>query len=133
MGFPGAEEPDAPLTHEERYRQFVSDFWVKIDRNQASPFEVWHREYTATHGSASYRATERFNQVRDEVQAEDARQAAQNAPERTEAPSPKNFTVDDEIEAREAKFEASVDEYNDGTTAAPDGPAPDDAPEPSEP
>jgi hypothetical protein len=59
--------------------------------------------------------------------AQDARQAAQNAPGRTEAPVAKNFTVDDEIEAREAKFEAAVDEYNAGTTAAPDSPAPDDA------
>ena len=56
------------------------------------------------------------------------RQAAQDAPGRTQGPPAKDFTVDDEIEAREAKFEAAVDEYNAGTTAAPDSPAPDDAP-----
>ncbi|ABE61199.1 hypothetical protein Nham_0303 [Nitrobacter hamburgensis X14] len=58
-----------------------------------------------------------------------ARQTAQDAPGRTQEAPAKNFTVDDEIEAREAKFEAAVDEYNAGTTAAPDAPAPDDAPE----
>lgn len=57
-----------------------------------------------------------------------ARQTAQDASGRTEGPQAKDFTVDDEIEAREAKFEAAVDEYNEGTTAAPDAPAPDDAP-----
>jgi hypothetical protein len=65
--------------------------------------------------------------------AQDASVAPQNAPERTEEPASKNFTVDDEIEAREAKFDAAVEEYNAGTTAAPDTPAPDDAPSPSEP
>lgn len=62
-----------------------------------------------------------------------ARQTAQDAPQRTQEAPAKNFTVDDEIEAREAKFEAAVDEYNAGTTAAPDTPAPDDAPSPSGP
>jgi hypothetical protein len=62
--------------------------------------------------------------------AQAARQTPQDAPGRTEAPAAKNFTVDDEIEAREAKFEAAVDEYNAGTTAAPDSPAPSDAPSP---
>lgn len=57
-----------------------------------------------------------------------ARQTAQDAPGRTQEAPAKNFTVDDEIEARESKFEAAVDEYNAGTTAAPDSPAPDDAP-----
>jgi hypothetical protein len=62
-----------------------------------------------------------------------ARQTAQDAPQRTQEAPAKNFTVDDKIEAREAKFEAAVDEYNAGTTAAPDTPAPDDAPSPSGP
>jgi hypothetical protein len=57
-----------------------------------------------------------------------ARQTAQDAPGRTQEAPSKNFTVDDEIAAREAKFEAAIDEYNAGTTAAPDSPAPDDAP-----
>jgi hypothetical protein len=58
-----------------------------------------------------------------------SRQTAQDAPGRAKGAKAKDFTVDDEIEAREAKFEAAVDEYNEGTTAAPDSPAPDDAPE----
>jgi hypothetical protein len=62
-----------------------------------------------------------------------ARQTAQDAPGRAQEAPAKDFTVDDEIEAREAKFEAAVDEYNAGTTAAPDTPAPDDAPSPSGP
>lgn len=62
-----------------------------------------------------------------------ARQAAQDAPGRAQTSKAKDFTVDDEIEARTAKFEAAVDEYNAGTTAAPDSPAPDDAPSPSGP
>lgn len=61
-----------------------------------------------------------------------ARQAAQDAPGRAKGAKAKDFTVDDEIEAREAKFEAAVDEYNEGTTAAPDSPAPDDAPSESD-
>jgi hypothetical protein len=62
-----------------------------------------------------------------------ARQTAQDAPKRAKGAKAKDFTVDDEIEAREAKFEAAVDEYNAGTTAAPDSPAPDDAPSQSGP
>jgi hypothetical protein len=62
-----------------------------------------------------------------------SRQTAQDAPGRAQTSKAKDFTVDDEIEAREAKFEAAVDEYNAGTTAAPDAPAPDDAPSPSAP
>jgi hypothetical protein len=62
-----------------------------------------------------------------------ARQTAQDAPGRAKGAKAKDFTVDDEIEAREAQFEAAVDEYNEGTTAAPDSPAPDDAPSPSGP
>jgi hypothetical protein len=64
----------------------------------------------------------------EKLAAKAARQTAQDAPGRAKGAKAKDFTVDDEIEAREAKFEAAVDEYNEGTTAAPDSPAPDDAP-----
>jgi hypothetical protein len=62
-----------------------------------------------------------------------ARQTAQDASGRAKGAKAKDFTVDDEIEAREARFEAAVDEYNAGTTAAPGSPAPDDAPSQSGP
>jgi hypothetical protein len=132
MGFKNAVGQEVPLSPEERYSQYVSDFWFKIDSNQASPFEMRHREYNVSHGSVNYRATEYFQGLRDRVQAENDRQAAQDAPGRTQEAPATNSTVDAEIEAREAKFEAAVDEYNEGTTAAPDAPAPDDAPSPSE-
>jgi hypothetical protein len=133
MGFKQTGEKEPPLTQEERYSQFVSDFWLKIDSKQVSPFEMRHREYTVTHASAQYRMGERFNNVRDEVHREDARQTAQDAPGRAQEAPAKDFTVDDEIEAREAKFETAVEEYNAGTSTTPDSPAPDDAPSPSGP
>lgn len=133
MGFKNAVGQEVPLSPEERYSQYVSDFWFKIDSKQTSAFDMRHREYTVSHSSAKYRMGERFNNVRDQVRAEDARQTAQDAPGRTQEAPAKDFTVDDEIGAREAKFEAAVDEYNAGTTAEPDAPAPDDAPSPSGP
>jgi hypothetical protein len=133
MGFKNAVGQEVPLSPEERYGQFVSDSWLKIDSKQVSPFEMRHREYKVTHGSGNYRASEYFGNLRDRVRAEDARQTAQDAPGRPQEAPATNSTVDAEIEAREAKFEATVDEYNAGTTAAPDAPAPDDAPSPSEP
>jgi hypothetical protein len=66
----------------------------------------------------------------DEMRDFEGRVAAQQAPGRTQEAPATDFTVDDEIEAREAKFEATVDEYNAGTTAAPAEPAPADAPSP---
>jgi hypothetical protein len=70
----------------------------------------------------------RWRDFDERFAAKTAGQTAQDAPGRTQGASAKNSTVDDEIAAREAKFEAAVDEYNAGTTAAPDAPAPDDAP-----
>ena len=46
------------------------------------------------------------------VKAQKGSETAQNAPGRTEAPPAKNFTVDDEIDAREAKFHATQEEVN---------------------
>jgi hypothetical protein len=140
MGWTKPDEPHS--THEEQYRQFVSDFWFKIDSNQASDFEKRHREYDLTHRSPQSRAKEHFHNLRSEIQKEDARidlenasQPAQNPPGRTEEAPAKNFTVDDEIEARQAKFEETLDEVNamrddeplddappaDGPMAEPDG------------
>jgi hypothetical protein len=83
--------------------------------------------------SAHPEQTEAWREFDERLAAKVARQTAQDAPGRTQEAPAKNFTVDDEIEARAAKFEAAVDEYNTGTTAAADAPAPDDAPCPSGP
>jgi hypothetical protein len=53
-----------------------------------------------------------------------------NAASKSSAPA-KNFTVDEEIEAREEQLERAVDEYNAGTQAAFATEAPADAPAPS--
>jgi hypothetical protein len=110
---------DAPLTQEEHHRQQVKEFWLKVDATPSSNFEVRNRHYTVSHGSASHRAQEHLAGLREAAGKE-----ATAPPAHTE----KNFTVDDAIEAREATFEAAVDEYNAGTEAAPDSPTPDDAP-----
>lgn len=63
----------------------------------------------------------------------EGRQTPQDAPQGPPEAPTYNFTVDDEIEARQAKFEETLDEYNasiEGETGAPSL-GPDDAPEPS--
>jgi hypothetical protein len=88
---------------------------------------------TRRNTSAHPEQIDAWREFDERLAAKAARQTAQDAPGRTQEAPAKNFTVDDEIEAREAKFEAAVDEYNAGTTAAPDAPAPDDAPSQSGP
>jgi hypothetical protein len=91
----------APKTAEERANQ---DTWKRL-----GDLERRSREETAK-----------------AVAAREKAEAAVATPEPT-APA-KDFTVDDEIEARQATFDKAVDEYNVGTEAAVDTPAPDDAP-----
>jgi hypothetical protein len=57
------------------------------------------------------------------------RQTAQNASGRASR-APKNFTVDDEKDARQALHDRAMDEHNAGTKAAPAELAPADAPSP---
>ncbi len=97
--------------------------------------ELMHRQAELGRGSKSPAAqSDEMKAFADRIAEhkadQDARIAAQEAAPRTEAPAAKNFTVDDEIEAREAKFEATVEEYNAGTQAAAAEPAPADAPTP---
>ena len=79
--------------------------------------ELMHRQAELGRGSKSPAAqSDEMKAFADRIAEhkadQDARIAAQEAAPRTEAPAAKNFTVDDEIEAREAKFEATVEEYN---------------------
>lgn len=113
------------VTPEERLRQVTSDFWFGIDSKRETNFEKRHREYTLIHPSTASRVAERFSKLREEIQKEEARIAAQDALGHAQAAPAKNFSVDDEIEAREAKFEATLDEYNATTGSEPltDAPA----------
>lgn len=81
------------------------------------------------------RARERMVQVdggRVDRSILEARRTAQNVPGRTEEAPAKNFTVDDEIEARQATFEATLDEVNAMRGYEPLTDAPSDAPTPSD-
>jgi hypothetical protein len=110
-------------------KTFERQRWARDRMRTRSPEEIG-QEDKWRHASARWEEEAKVSaRERAHFEAKEARQTAQNAPGRTEGPQAKDFTVDDEIEAREAKFEAAVDEYNEGTTAAPDAPAPDDAPE----
>jgi hypothetical protein len=108
-------------------KTFERQRWARDRMRTRAPEEI-KREDDWRHASARWAQEAKVSaRERAHFEAKAARQTAQNAPGRTGEAHAKNFTVDDEIEAREAKFDAAVDEYNAGTTAAPDSPAPDDA------
>src|SRR5205085_9767611 len=108
MGFKGTEGP-GPQTPSERQQQGFQEFWLKVDTNKRSSFETRHAAYNLSHPSATYRVAAEFQRVRDEVRQQDARIAAQEAPQQTAAAPAKDFTVDDEIEARQAQQDEAVD------------------------
>jgi hypothetical protein len=109
-------------------KTFERQRWAR-DRMRARTAEEIGQEDKWRHASARWKEEARVSaRERAHFGAKAARQTAQDAPGRAKGDKAKDFTVDDEIESREAKFEAAVDEYNAGTTAAPDAPAPDDAP-----
>ncbi len=110
-------------------KTFERQRWARDRMRVRSPEEIKQEDEWRT-VSARWKEEARVSaRERAHFEAKASRQTAQDAPGRAQTSQAKDFTVDDEIEAREARSEAAVDEYNEGTTAAPDSPAPDDAPE----
>lgn len=113
---------DRARWHETRMKE-IHAFNIKRDVYVAQhAADIRERFYHLGRPSPVAAAKDRYAQARQEAQKE------VTAPP---TPTAKNFTVDDAIEAREARTEAAVAEHNAGTQAAPDSPAPADAPSPA--
>lgn len=108
-------------------KTFERQRWAQERMRSRSPEEI-QREDAMRHVLDSAREEARVSAVEQaHMEAKAARQTPQEAPQRTQEPPAKNFTVDDEIDAREAAFHATQEEvnaargYDPAPTEPPDG------------
>jgi hypothetical protein len=112
----------------------------KARQQDAAPKSAEEKQLTASKQEFADRVNAHIAAQHARHADQDARQTSQDAPQAAQEAPAKDFTVDDEIEAREAKFDAMQEEvnaargFNPAPTDPPDipSPEPDDAPAPDD-